>query len=52
MIDELDDPLMWNSKCDACDISMKLVVYSCDEAPVFCPMCGDDMNEEWDEDDV
>jgi|TARA_B110000305_G_C19318068_1_gene577507 rRNA maturation endonuclease Nob1 len=52
MFDEIDDPLMWKFHCEACDIHMSLIVHNCDEAPVFCPMCGDDMNEEWSEEDV
>jgi len=41
----------WQFICAACEIEMSLTVYRCDEAPVFCPMCGDDMNEEWDAED-
>ena len=46
----MSDPYPWNFHCPSCDVNMSLVVQDCDETPVFCPMSGDDMNEEWHED--
>jgi len=48
----MSDPYFWKFHCPSCDIHMSLVVQDCDEMPVFCPMCGDDTNENWDEEDI
>jgi rRNA maturation endonuclease Nob1 len=34
-------------ECPACEVVMVLEVKEEDELPAFCPMCGQDTNEEW-----
>jgi hypothetical protein len=45
----MSDPYPYTFECPSCDCNISLTVYDCDELPIFCPMCGDDMNGEWDE---
>ena len=33
-------------ECPSCETKIKLEV-DIDEMPVYCPMCGEDVNEEW-----
>lgn len=33
--------------CPHCEVNVFLSVMNEDEEPVFCPMCGEDVNEEW-----
>ena len=47
-----EDQISWRFDCESCDTLMVLTVVGCDEQPIFCPMCGDDMNEDWSEEDV
>jgi len=41
------DEYEYKLECPACEIHMNLVVVDEDELPVYCPMCGEDVNEEW-----
>jgi len=34
-------------ECSSCDCKMTLIVQNEDEFPCFCPMCGEDVNEDW-----
>lgn len=34
-------------ECPACETEMELLVTGQDEFPCYCPMCGDDVDEEW-----
>jgi len=45
----MSDWYSYDCECPACDCDMSLIVRDCDELPIFCPMCGDDMNSEWKE---
>jgi len=36
-------------ECSSCDVHTRLTVFVEDELPAFCPMCGHDVNEEWEE---
>jgi len=42
-MDEFDYAL----ECPSCDVSLTMRVVDEDERPAFCPMCGEDVNEEW-----
>jgi uncharacterized paraquat-inducible protein A len=33
--------------CLSCDVRVQLKVIDEEELPAFCPMCGEDVNEEW-----
>jgi endogenous inhibitor of DNA gyrase (YacG/DUF329 family) len=33
--------------CPSCDSEVTIKVSQEDELPVFCPMCGEDVNENW-----
>ena len=46
-MDEFDYVL----ECPSCDVSLSLRVFDEDELPAFCPLCGEDVNEEWSVDD-
>ena len=41
------DEFYYLLKCPSCDVSLNLKVFEEDELPAFCPMCGEDVNEEW-----
>jgi len=41
------DEYNYTLECPACEVSMEVKVFEEDELPVFCPMCGEDVNEEW-----
>lgn len=34
-------------ECPSCETRIELEVIDVDEMPVYCPMCGEDVNEEW-----
>lgn len=34
-------------ECTSCETKLELVVHDVDELPIFCPMCGDDQNSNW-----
>jgi len=34
-------------ECPSCEVNTTLEVTGEDEFPTFCPMCGEDVNEEW-----
>lgn len=34
-------------ECPSCGVEMELMVCDEDELPCYCPMCGEDVNEEW-----
>lgn len=33
--------------CPSCDSKINIRVSQEDELPIFCPMCGEDVNEHW-----
>jgi len=45
------DEYTYTLECPACDVKMVLTVLNEDELPCNCPMCGEDVNEEWTIDD-
>ncbi len=45
------DEYNYTLDCPACEVHVEAKVFEEDELPVFCPMCGEDVNEEWTEED-
>jgi len=41
------DEYNYTLECPSCECVCHLVVYGEDELPCNCPMCGEDVNEEW-----
>jgi Zn ribbon nucleic-acid-binding protein len=41
------DEFNYTLVCPSCEVSVELKVYVEDELPVYCSMCGEDVNEEW-----
>lgn len=41
------DEYTYTLECPSCEVKMTLVVSHEDELPCYCPMCGEDVNEEW-----
>jgi len=41
------DEYKYTLECGSCEARMELVVYDEDELPIYCPLCGEDVNEEW-----
>jgi hypothetical protein len=37
--------------CNSCDVKLQLKVVHEDEMPVYCPLCGEDVNEVWQKSD-
>jgi endogenous inhibitor of DNA gyrase (YacG/DUF329 family) len=37
----------YSLNCPSCDAAVDIRVRHEDELPVFCPMCGEDVNESW-----
>ena len=42
-MDEFD----YSLNCPSCDSKIYIRVRQVDELPIFCPMCGEDVNEAW-----
>lgn len=38
-------------ECPSCQADIEMIVRNEDEFPVFCSMCGEDVNEKWTIDD-
>jgi hypothetical protein len=34
------DPQEYSISCEMCDVDTEILVYDIDEIPLFCPMCG------------
>ena|GEM_PF-3186943 len=34
-------------ECSSCEVQIEIEVINENELPCYCPMCGEDMNEEW-----
>jgi len=41
------DEYKYHLECVSCETVIDLVVHDLDELPCYCPMCGEDVNEEW-----
>ena len=41
------DEYTYTLECTGCEVEMTLVIQGEDEYPCFCPMCGEDVNENW-----
>lgn len=41
------DEFNYTLDCPSCEVETHTRIYGEDELPCYCPMCGEDVNEEW-----
>jgi len=38
-------------ECPSCETEIEMEIFDVDEFPVYCPMCGEDVNENYESDE-
>lgn len=41
------DEYNYTLECPNCEVESHTTIFGEDEFPIYCPMCGEDVNEEW-----